>query len=221
MLKLDRIFIINLKHRIDRREHTLSEMKKQNITNYEFFDAIRPTTEEVNDWNPTYCHHVIKHVSSNKFDNYRMGCLGCLKSHLGVIKLALERGYKKILILEDDTEFIQPFSNFYKFCNPLKDFDMLYLSGSHMKPYKGLPEMKHIVKVTETNTTGSYCIGERAMRFFVTNIIGYSREVDTFYSQVMQPKFDCYCILPHMTKQLDGYSDIQGINVHYTLSTGL
>ena len=49
MLKLDRIFIINLKHRTDRREHILSEMKKQNITNYEFFDAIRPTTKEVND----------------------------------------------------------------------------------------------------------------------------------------------------------------------------
>ena len=119
-----------MKHRTDRREHTLSEMKKQNITNYEFFDAIRPTTKEVNDWNPTFCHHVMRDVHPNKFDNYRMGCLGCLKSHLGVIKLALERGYKKILILEDDTEFIQPFSNFHKFCNPLKDFDMLYLCGS-------------------------------------------------------------------------------------------
>ena len=80
MLKLDRIFIINLKHRTDRREHILSEMKKQNITTYEFFDAIRPTTEEVNDWNPTYCHHVIKHVSSNKFDNY-FSIVLCFCSH--------------------------------------------------------------------------------------------------------------------------------------------
>jgi len=217
MLKLDRIFIINLKHRTDRREHILREMKKQNITNYEFFDAVRPTTEEVNDWNPTFCHHVMRDVHPNKFDNYRRGQLGCLKSHLGVIKLALSRSYKRILVLEDDTEFIQPFSNFHTFCKPLKDYDMLYLAGSHVQPYKKIPKMKYIVKITGTNTTGSYCIGEKAMHFFVANIIRYSKEVDVFYSQEMHPIFNCYCIVPHMAKQLDGYSDIQGKNVSYKL----
>ena len=217
MLKLDPIIIINLKHRIDRREHILSEMKRQNITNYEFFDAIRPTTEEVNEWNPKFCHHVMRDVHPNKFDNYRIGCLGCLKSNLGVIRLALARGYKKILVLEDDTEFIRPFSDFHKIYSSLKDYDLLYLAGSHITACKKLPGMQHIVKVTKTYTTGSYCIGESAMRFFVANIIRYPKEVDSFYGEVMQPKFDCYCIVPHMTKQLSGYSDIQGINVNYKL----
>ena len=217
MLKLNRIFIINLKHRTDRREHILSEMKRQNITNFEFFDAIRPTLEEVNDWNPTYCHHVIKHVSSNKFDNYRMGCLGCLKSHLGVMKLALARGYKRILVLEDDTVFTRPWADFKKLIEPLKKYDLLYLSGSHSKPYKKLPNMNNIVKVVDTNTTGSYCIEERAMRFIVDNIGKYPKEVDVFYAKILQKKFDCYCIVPHMTKQLEGYSDIQGKNVSYKL----
>ena len=74
--ELDKIFIINLKHRTDRREHILSEMKKQNITNYEFFDAIRPTSEEVNEWDPKFCHYAIESVYPPKFDNYRIGCLG-------------------------------------------------------------------------------------------------------------------------------------------------
>ena len=159
---------------------------------------------------------------------------GCLKSHLGVIKLALERGYKKILILEDDTEFIQPFSNFYKICRSLKDYDMLYLAGSHIKKCQPIKisgkakdtniitgthalALSNIKKVVKTVTTGSYCIGEKAMRFFVANIIRYPKEVDTFYGDVMQPKFACYCIVPHMTKQLDGYSDIQGACVKYKL----
>ena len=191
MLKLNRIFIINLKHRTDRREHILSEMKRQNITNFEFFDAIRPTLEEVNDWNPTYCHHVIKHVSSNKFDNYRMGCLGCLKSHLGVMKLALARGYKRILVLEDDTVFIRPWADFKKLIEPLKKYDILYLCGSHIKKCQPIKisgkakdtniitgthalALSNIKKVVKALTTGSYCIGERAMRFFVSNIIEYS-----------------------------------------------
>ena len=95
--ELDRIFIINLKNRNDMREHMLQEMKMQAITNYEFFDAIRPTFEEVDAWDPQYCHHVKKSIRADKFVNYRRGCLGCLKSHLEVIKLALKRGYKKIL----------------------------------------------------------------------------------------------------------------------------
>lgn len=214
--ELDRIFIINLKHRTDRRERMLSEMKKQQITNYEFFDAIRPTSEEVNEWNPKFCHHVMRYIDPNKFDNYRIGCLGCLKSHLGVIKLALSRGYSRILILEDDTEFIKPWSNFHKFCKPLKDYDMLYLTGSHSKPWQ--PIFPNIVKVTSTATTGSYCIKERAMRFFVKYIDRYPKEVDMFYQEFMQPRFDCYCTMPHMTKQLDGYSDIQGSNVEYRLN---
>jgi len=216
--KLDRIFIINLKHRTDRKQHILSEMKKQNMTNYEFFDAIRPTMEDVREWNKNFCNHVRAHVHPTKFDNYRIGCLGCLKSHIEVIKIALSRGYKKILVLEDDTVFIQSFSKFYEICERIKDYDMMYLSGSHMKPYKKLPNLKNIVKVTSTNTTGSYCIGDKAMHFIVSNIIGYPKEIDTFYSLFVQPKFDCYCIIPHMTKQLDGYSDIQNQDIKYKLS---
>ena len=74
-----------------------------------------------------------------------------------------------------------------------------------------------IVKVVDTNTTGSYCIEERAMRFIVDNIGKYPKEVDVFYAKILQKKFDCYCIVPHMTKQLEGYSDIQGKNVSYKL----
>ena len=76
----------------------------------------------------------------------------------------------------------------------------------------------NVFDVTGTNTTGSYCIRERAMRFFVKYIDRYAKEVDMFYQEFMQPKLDCYCIVPHMTKQLDGYSDIQGENVTYKLN---
>ena len=214
--KLDKIFIINLKHRTDRKKHILQEMKDQNITNYEFFDAIKPTSEEVDKWNPNFCSYL--GMEPQRFSKYRIGCLGCLKSHLGVIKLSLSRGYKKILILEDDTKFIRPFSKFHEFSKSLKEYDMLYFCGSHLKPYEKIPNLKNVVKVIKTTSAGSYCIGEKAMRFIVSNINGYSKEIDTFYNEVIQPKFNCYCLVPHITKQLDGYSDIQAKNVSYKLS---
>ena len=74
--------------------------------------------------------------------------------------MALKRGYKKILVLEDDTKFIQPFGNLNRFTEPLKDYDMLYLTGSHVKPCIKVPGMSNIVKVIQTHPTGSYCIGK-------------------------------------------------------------
>ena len=216
-MEIDKIFIINLKQRTNRRTQMVKEMQEQDITNYEFFDAIRPTIEDVNKWNPQFCYHVRSGIHPSKFNNYQIGCLGCLKSHLEVCRIALERNYKNILILEDDTELIQDFNKIYEFAKQIQNnYDMLYLCGSHLG--KKEPITSNIVKILGTNTTGSYLITEKAMKYFVNNTKSYSREVDVFYATHVQDKFNCYCIIPHITKQRDGYSDIQQTNVSYKLS---
>ena len=49
-----------------------------------------------------------------------------------VCKLALERNYKNILILEDDTQFVHSLETLYKYCAQINnEYDMLYLCGSH------------------------------------------------------------------------------------------
>ena len=215
-MNIDKIFIINLAHRTDRKEHMISEMKKQNITNYEFFNAIRPSIQDIIEWNPNFCSHVKSGMPSNKFLNYQIGCLGCLKSHLEVCKLALSRGYKNILIFEDDTEFTQEFNKLSEYSAQINNtYDMLYLCGSHIGTHEKIS--KNIMKVYGTHTTGSYLITENAMKYFVKNIMSYEKEVDVFYAWDLQKKFNCYCTVPHITKQKDGYSDIQQTNVHYKL----
>lgn len=213
-MNIDKIFIINLKHRTDRKEHVLKELKEQNITNYEFFEAIKPTTEEVNKWNPNYCHYVKKDVHPLKFENYRIGCLGCLKSHLEIIKLSLERNYNNILILEDDTKFVNPFTNLIEYSDQIHNtYDMLYLSGSHCGKKETVSN--NIIKIEGTNTTGSYLITKNVMEHIVKNINNYDKEIDVFYSKEIQPKYNCYCVIPHITHQLSGYSDIQQSLVNY------
>ena len=63
-MNINKIFIISLKQRTDRKHQMIQEMKKQNITNYEFFDAVRPTLNDVNKWNPIFCSQVKKSCSS-------------------------------------------------------------------------------------------------------------------------------------------------------------
>jgi len=215
---INKIFIINLKQRTDRKNQMIQEMKKQNITNYEFFDAVRPTLSDVNKWNPIFCSHVKKVVHPSKINNYKIGCLGCMKSHIEIMKIALNRNYENILILEDDTEFIDDFTNLFKYSNQINnDYDLLYLSGSHIKPITNLNNVNNIKKTNFTLTTGSYCIKKNIMNYILQNINGYNKEIDSFYVSQLQNKFKCYVVIPHITKQKDGYSDIQQNNVSYRL----
>jgi len=217
-MNIEKTFIINLEYRKDRFDFQEKQIKKYNLKNVEYFKAIRPNIEnnEIEEWSETFCYHVKKDVSPHKFRGYQRGCLGCLKSHYELIKLALKRGYNKILVLEDDTEIIDDIKKLEKYSSQLgHNYDMLYLSGSHLGKKEKVKE--NIIKVEGTHTTGSYIITKKAMEYFVKNIVGYDKEVDVFYAKELQPKFDCYCVIPHLTKQMDGYSDIQETNVKYNL----
>jgi len=75
---IDKIFYINLDKREDRRKEIEEELSKYELVG-ERYSAI-------------YTPH--------------SGIVGCGYSHLNVLKLAKERGYKNVLILEDDFEFV-------------------------------------------------------------------------------------------------------------------
>jgi glycosyl transferase family 25 len=75
---IDKIFYINLKTRPDRQAEMESELQKFGLE-AERFEAI-PTPD--------------------------FGIYGCGLSHLAVLKLAKERNYRNVLILEDDFEFL-------------------------------------------------------------------------------------------------------------------
>ena len=214
---IDKIFIINLKHRSDRRKKIINELNNQNIdpSHYEFFDGIRPTIDDIQLWNENFCKHVIQDVVPKKRDKYLIGTLGCLKSHVEIVKLALKRNYTNILIFEDDTEFIRNFEDVLLFSKQINYYDMLYLSGSHLGSKIKVSE--NLMKVEGTYTTGSYLISKTGMEFLVNNIQGYEKEIAVFYATVLQNKLKCYCTFPHITKQSDGYSDIQQNLVSYEL----
>jgi len=108
----DKIFIINLKQSIDRKNHMVHEFEKMKITNYEFFEATHFEEEEVD-----------KLLNSKKVFSFPP-CFRCLKNRckcennfltkyqianwLSYIKLfnkILESEYNFVLICEDDIAF--------------------------------------------------------------------------------------------------------------------
>lgn len=77
---IDHIFYINLEKRTDRKEHIENILQKYNL-----FDISE------------------RYIA---IETPHSGIIGCSQSHLNVLKLARERNYNNVLILEDDFEFI-------------------------------------------------------------------------------------------------------------------
>ena len=196
-MDIDKVFIISLKERTDRRKEMVKELNNVKIENYEFFDAIRATIDDLNKWNPNYIENIpgwFKRLNKDE-QKYRLGALGCLLSHYNVIKECKKRGYQNVLILEDDTKFMldsdSSNSNTLNFTDKLMGYreqlekikniyGVLYLTGNHRsESLKRISE--NILNVRYTLTTGSYIISNRAIDYILDNIEGYDREVDIFY----------------------------------------
>lgn len=222
---IDKTYIINLEHRTDRKEKMIHELKRIGINNYEFFKGIIPKEEEMNEWNPNFIDPMPDWFlqTNGDFYKYKLGSLGCMKSHYQIIKQAYENNYENIFIMEDDTEFLtnETLNNILDKFKPQLDsienyFGILYFSGNHLgsKLKKITP---NISLVKGTLTTGSYIINRRAMKLIIDNINHYNREIDVYYSTILQNQIPCFCFIPHLTNQYSNFSDILQKNVSYNL----
>lgn len=89
------IYVINVKSREDRREHMLSEFKKQVVTEYEFFEAVDASTQDLST--------MVENISALSLTKSE---LACSLSHLKVIAHWLATSTSPYaIIMEDDFTF--------------------------------------------------------------------------------------------------------------------
>jgi GR25 family glycosyltransferase involved in LPS biosynthesis len=117
----DRIFYINLQRDTVRNSELVKQFSRFSITNYERFEAIElielPASEK-------YRNFIKKDLK------YILGQLSCKASHIECIKIAKQRNYSKVLILEDDVIFLDnPNHLLMHNQDTLREWDMLYFGG--------------------------------------------------------------------------------------------
>ena len=174
--------VINLKERTEKKNYMISQLEKKNMK-YSFFTANRHT-------NPKR---------------------GCLESHLSVIKEAIKKNVKYLLIMEDDAKFIGLFSSLQK---PPPDWDMLYMGGTcHRildKKYSGYARV-------QTWTTHCYIVNLTNEKFVkkLLEVEEYNGEIDRYYLEKIHPVFNAYMVDPMICIQKEGYSDIEEKEVNY------
>lgn len=163
----DKIFYINLKRDVERNDYMINQFKEFGITNYERFEAVECT--QMPD----------KHIWRNfnkQDDKYIKGSVGCRLSHVGVLKLAKERDYKFVMILEDDVKILTDLSGILKENNlQIGMADMLYFGGLVERQYRG-------------QVVGAYAYAVRNTLFddILNMAIPSGMEIDNFYAKVIQ-----------------------------------
>jgi GR25 family glycosyltransferase involved in LPS biosynthesis len=187
---IDKIFYINLEHRDDRRKEIEKELNNFNLP-YERFPAILHPT---------------------------IGGVGCGKSHIEVLKLAKSRGYKRVMILEDDFMFTVSKEQFE--CNLSKldnvKFDVCLISY-HLIDSINSNSYPFLRKVNEAQTTSGYIINDNyydiLIDLFSSAVINFEATnqhwlyaIDVAWKK-LQKRDLWYCFNPRLGKQRPSYSD--------------
>jgi len=144
--QFDRIYLINLAYRPDRRRHALKEIKQVigiDLPQLQIFDAIRPGEEA-------------------GFPS--IGARGCFLSHLSVLRQSLAAGHERILVLEDDIHFEPSIRD----VSLPPHWDLLYLGHQIMGP----PPTRVAEPSEHVLYTHSYAISRPAMKLLVEFLEG-------------------------------------------------
>jgi glycosyl transferase family 25 len=188
---IDKIIYINLNKRTDRREEIERELNAFELP-YERFEAI---------------------------ETPGCGIIGCGQSHLAVLKLAKERGYKNILILEDDFMFIVSKAEFEKLLTRFFDSKINYnicMISYNLKIYQDI-EYDFLWKSIEVQTASGYIVNENYYDILIELYewaipkLDETREHWNYANdqvwKLLQPNHNWFCFKTRIGKQRSGFSD--------------
>jgi GR25 family glycosyltransferase involved in LPS biosynthesis len=163
----DKILYINMDKDKDRNENLLQQFEKLGITNFE-----RITGKEF--FYKPYREDFRNFIKDDQ--KYILGQLGCRSSHISAIRHAKKQGYQRVLILEDDVEFLMNPSELLTINQEiLNDWDMLYFGGLIEPFFRNQIVCAHAYGVSANLYDDIIEMGERS-----------GMEIDNFYAKVIQ-----------------------------------
>ena len=192
---------INLKHRVDRNDHIADEFEKMGIQG-ERVDAF--------------------------YD--KVGAVGCTKSHIHCLELAIERGYSQVFICEDDITFLEPATikkTLVEFNESHQDdWDVLFISGNNVPPFR--PVDSTCVQVFYCQCTCGYIVNQH---YFETLLANFKESLENLVANPERKgdfSLDMYWkrlqmidrwlfIIPPTVVQWEGYSDVEKRDVDYKM----
>lgn len=175
---LDKIYVINLPHRADRRAEWDIEAEANHIP-FEYWYAI-----------------------GNKD-----GALGLKKTMRKLFERCLDEGYESVLVFEDDCIFLQSPHDIMNACLEQRkvDGDLFYLGGTLLSP--AIKISNNLLHATSIYASHSVIYSRAAMETILP-LLDDELPYDKILQKYIQPRGQSFFCYPMLTSQRIGESDI-------------
>jgi glycosyl transferase family 25 len=182
---VEKIVYINLEHRTDRKA--------------QIEDVLKDVSDKVIRFNAIKEEH---------------GGIGCTKSHIAVLEMAIREGWKNYLVVEDDAVW-NKFDTGYPILEKLAQtsYDVIVLGAVVQRIDR------KTYKLYSGHTTTSYMVHSKYYRALLKNFKDgldgflttgnyHAFAIDQYWKK-LQPFDDWYCVAPSLLIQREGFSDIE------------
>lgn len=190
-------FYLNLKRRSDRMEKMELEIQKtsHNIVRYEAIDG--NNLKSLDNFKGSIPTSEIKQYAT-------------FLSHLKMIKLAKQKGWDKLIILEDDVTLCSDFDARLKmFLNNLpSDWKIAYLGFTETPNTKLNQISEYTYRVNETYGCFGMVINGNFYDTLIKTLEKSKIVIDWVIKDQIQPKYGCYAFIPFLLYVNDDYSDL-------------
>lgn len=169
--KFDICYVLNLSDRSDRRFNMETQFKQMGLDDIETSTWLRYHYTTKFPYNALIANAFNtsqkgKFTKANEYD--------CARSHYSIVKECYDRGFKHILIMEDDIKFIKNKQTFCEFLNNIPDdFDLLQFGGftTNIKAKNILHERNKAYWVTHDDipiwNASMYALSRKGMEFYI------------------------------------------------------
>jgi len=211
-----KIFVINLKESVDRRESIIKQLSPLNI-DYEFFEAVngRKGLPEDLIHKPNELHR--KLFRSRPLSD---GERGCFASHYRLWQKCVELN-TPIAIIEDDIILTPFFTSVIEALPKLHnkyDFIKLEPSDSECKKVEFDGKMQIVKWLNNLSGTRGYSVTPRAAKRFIKHSQRWNCAVDNFIGEAYVHKITSYGVIPYALYSFDYFGDTENFNTTIQLN---
>ena len=205
----EHVYIINREDRPDRKEHAILQTKQLGIDNMlTVWKAVNPDETKVK-WKP-----------NPTIDGWNKYAAALNMSTIQVLEDAKEKGYEKIVILEDDVMFIE--SSLIKIRELGKRLDNTHWDLFHFGhlPIQGREAISignGLVRLRGSYMCHAYAIQGRVFDDLITLLKKMDQPLDWVTSGVFHRGGRCYSVEPAIASQKPDYSNIRNEDVNYKM----
>jgi glycosyl transferase family 25 len=153
------------------------------------------------------------------------GRIGCIKSHIEILKLAKKENLNNVLIFEDDVTFLQENTSdclSTALSQLPENWTLLYLGANIHNSLESYSD--NLIRIKNGYSTHAIAYHKSIFDFMINkydnfNVISNSQEIlDVWISINIQgnPYYNCFLIKPLLATQINDYSDIEHRQIDYS-----